>query len=189
MKRTFLAVDIKPTEKLKEDFGLMRYRLRLERINWVSEGSLHITTNFLGDTEEDLLPLMIKNLEESLTLMPAFELLIRSFGVFRNLHDPRVIWLGCDPCPALQQIKNKLDQILSGMGFKPESRDFSPHLTLGRVKNLRQINQLSQLITLYKDSVIQKQWIDHVILYESRLTPAGPEYIPIKNFLLQMDRS
>jgi RNA 2',3'-cyclic 3'-phosphodiesterase len=189
MKRTFLAVDIHPTEKLKEDFGLIRRRLRLEKINWVPEGSLHITTNFLGDTEEDILPLMVKNFEGSLLSMPAFELVIRSFGVFRNLHDPRVIWLGCDPCPTLQQIKNRLDQVLAGLGFKPESRDFSPHLTLGRVKNLRQVNQLSQLITLYKDVVFQKLRIDHLNFYESRLTPVGPEYISIKNFPLQMDRS
>jgi RNA 2',3'-cyclic 3'-phosphodiesterase len=185
MKRTFLAVDIHPTEKLKEDFELIRRRLRLEKINWVPEGRLHITTNFLGDTEEDLLPLMVKNFEESLISMPAFELVIRSFGLFRNLHDPRVIWLGCDPCSVLQQIKNRLDQVLTGLGFKPESRDFSPHLTLGRIKNMRQVNQLAQLIALFKDVVFQKQWIDHVVYYESKLTPAGPEYLPIKNFNLQ----
>lgn len=184
MKRTFLAVDIRPNEKLKKDFELIRYRLRLERINWVSAENLHITTNFLGDTDEELIPVMVKSIEKSLTLLPAFELVIRSFGVFRNLHDPRVIWLGCDPCPVLQQIKSELDLILSDLGFKPEERDFSPHLTLGRVKNLRQVNQLSQLIVQFKEAIIQKSWIDQVIFYESRLTPAGPEYTKIKDFTL-----
>jgi RNA 2',3'-cyclic 3'-phosphodiesterase len=184
MKRTFLAVDIRPNEKMKEDFELIRYRLRLERINWVSAEQLHITTNFLGDTDEDLIPVMVQRIEKSTTFPPAFELVIRSFGVFKNIQDPRVIWLGCDPCPALHQIKTELDLVLSGLGFNVETKGFLPHLTLGRVKNLRQANQLSQLIALYKDVVFQKHWIDQVIFYESILTPAGPEYTRIKDFRL-----
>jgi 2'-5' RNA ligase len=96
-----------------------------------------------------------------------------------------VIWLGCDPCPALQLVKKELDNQLSGLGIKFEFREFLPHLTLGRVKDLRQVNQLTQLITLYKDVVFQKQWIDYVVCYESKLSTKGPEYLPIKKFPLQ----
>ncbi|MFO7370663.1 MAG: hypothetical protein R6X09_10380, partial [Bacteroidales bacterium] len=68
--------------------------------------------------------------------------------------------------------------------FEPENRHFAPHLTLGRVKALRQLNQLGQLITLYKDAVIQKQQTDRIVFYESRLTPQGAVYTPIQTFQL-----
>jgi len=184
MKRTFIAADILPTSKLKKDYDLVRYRLRLERINWVPVNNLHITLNFLGDTEEELLADIVRSIENIVRGKTGFELTLRSFGVFKNLREPRVIWIGCDPCPVLGMIKKELDGCLSGFGFEPENRAFSPHLTLGRVREIRQQNQLSQLITLYKEVEIQKQMVDKITLYESKLTPAGTEYMPIQVFPL-----
>jgi len=185
MRRTFIAIDIVASDKLKEVYELARYRMRLERINWVPVGNLHITINFLGDTEEELLADIAKSIENTINRYNHFELILRSFGIFKNLRDIRVIWLGCDPCPILQQLKKELDINLSGLGFGPEIREFSPHLTLGRVRDIHQSNQLVQLITKYKDVEFQKQCIDRIVLYESKLTPAGPEYIPIQTFSLK----
>jgi 2'-5' RNA ligase len=184
MKRTFIAANILPASKLKEDYELVRYRLRLERINWVPVNNLHITLNFLGDTEEELLADILQSMENIVKGKTGFELTLRSFGVFKNLWEPRVIWIGCDPCPALELIKKELDRSLSGFGFEPENRPFSPHLTLGRVRKIRQQNQLSQLITLFKEVEIQKQMVDKITLYESKLTPEGAEYVPIQVFSL-----
>jgi 2'-5' RNA ligase len=184
VKRTFIAVDIVASEKLKEVYELVRYRMRLERIIWVSVNNLHITLNFLGDTEEVLLPAIAQSMEKAVKEQAAFELTLRSTGVFKDLRDPRVLWIGCDPCPNLQKIKTDLDRSLNGMGFKIESREFSPHLTLGRIKGMRQINQLAQLVSMYKDVAFQKQQIDSIVLYESKLTLSGSEYIPLRKFLL-----
>jgi len=180
MKRTFIAIDIVASDKLKEAFSLIRYRLRLERITWVSEGNLHLTLNFLGDTEEQFLPDIAQRIELVLKEQKCFELTLRSLGIFKDLRDPRVLWVGCDSCRAIQQIKTDLDNCLSDLGFIVESRAFSPHLTIGRIKDIRQINQLSQLITMYKDVEFQKQLITHVVLYESKLSPTGPEYAALQ---------
>jgi|WetSurSiteA1Bulk_404760.scaffolds.fasta_scaffold00196_12 RNA 2',3'-cyclic 3'-phosphodiesterase len=180
MKRIFIAIDIVPSPKLKEDYELVRYRMRLERINWVQVDNLHITLNFLGDTEEEMLPDIMDRLQDIANGKQPFGLTLRSFGVFSSLRDPRVIWIGCDPCPELVQIKKELDYCLSGFGFVPENRAFSPHLTLGRVKAIRQQNQLAQLISLYKEVVFQKQPVDRIVMYESKLTPEGAAYIPLQ---------
>lgn len=179
MKRTFIAIDIEAGPKLIEDFEMVRYRLRLERINWVPIGNLHLTLYFLGDTEEELLsdiPQVIGNIANKIDY---FELTLRSFGVFKNLRDPRVLWFGIDHCDLLYQIKKELDLGLSDFGFIPETRPFSPHLTLGRVKVIRQQNQLVQLITLFKEIVIQNQLVTKLTFYESKLSPDGPIYIPL----------
>jgi 2'-5' RNA ligase len=185
MKRTFIAIDIVPSPRLIEDYDLVRYRLRTERINWVPAGQLHITLNFLGDTDEESLLQIGQTIERTVNTKTNFELTLRSLGVFRSLREPRVIWIGCDKCPGIEHIKKELDHSLTIFGFEPEDRDYSPHLTLGRVKEMRQQNQLSQLITLYKEVAFQKQIVDKITMYESKLTPAGPEYLPLYVFLLK----
>ena len=183
-KRTFIAVDIQPGNRLKEAFELIRYRMRLEKINWVETGNMHITLSFLGDTDESLLPGISGAIRNAAGQFQPFELVLRSFGVFKNLSDPRVLWFGCDASETLAQIKNKLDDLLLPIGFEPENRKYSPHLTLGRVKGIKQVNQLSQLIALYKEAIIQQQQIDRIVFYESRLTQQGAVYVPIQTFLL-----
>ena len=179
VKRTFIAFEIKASAKLKQDYELIRHRLRLERINWIPVENLHITLNFLGDTGEESLPEIIRSVETIAGKHAPLEIMLRSFGVFKSLREPRVIWMGCSIDPDLVQLKKELDNCLSLFGFEPDNREFLPHLTLGRVKQIRQINQLAQLITLFKESEFQRQWIDKLVLFESILKPEGPEYIPI----------
>jgi 2'-5' RNA ligase len=185
MKRTFIAIDIIPADKLKEAYDLIRYRMRLERINWVPADHMHITLNFLGDTEDNLLS-EIKVIAKGIAdKHHAFEISLHSFGVFKSLKEPRVLWLGCEPSSALDQIKEELDESLAVLGFEPENRPFRPHLTVGRVKDIRQQNQLVQLITLFKNTTFQKQLINSIIIYESKLTPTGPNYVMLEKFRLK----
>jgi len=184
-RRLFFAVDILPGKALLEAYDLIRYRLRLEKINWVATDQMHITLAFLGDTEDEVIPDIITGATEVLNLHREFEITLSAAGVFKNLHDPRVFWIGCLATPEFQQIKSDLDRVLAGSGYEPDNRVFSPHLTLGRIKGLRNPNQLAQLITLYKDVYFQQDVIRQVILYESRLTPEGPEYTPVQVFNLK----
>ncbi len=183
MKRVFIAVDIVASDKIKEVYELARYRMRLEKINWVAISNLHITLYFLGETDEELMPAIAQSIESAIIRHTEFKLILRSFGVFKSIHDPHVIWIGCDPCAPLQKMKKELDNNLSRLGFKPEYREFSPHLTLGRIKEIRQVNQLAQLVATYKDVLFQEELIKSIVLYESKLTSAGSEYTPLRNFL------
>jgi 2'-5' RNA ligase len=79
-------------------------------------------------------------------------------------------------------LKYHLDGSLQKFGYEPENRAFAPHLTLGRIKGMRQVNQLSQLITQYKDTEFQTLTIDKFVLFESRLLPDGPDYVVIHSF-------
>jgi 2'-5' RNA ligase len=180
MKRTFIAIDIIPSSTLTEAYELIRYRMRLERINWVPVGNLHITLSFLGDTAEDGIPEITRAMQLAVKDRSAFNLTLHSLGIFKNLNDPRVLWLGCDYDETMVLIKKELDAQLEPLGFKGEKRTFAPHLTLGRIKSLRQQNQLIQLITQFKDTVFQTQKISSIVFYESRLTSSGPDYIPLQ---------
>jgi RNA 2',3'-cyclic 3'-phosphodiesterase len=184
MKRTFIAIDVLPDPGLKEIIEQIHYRLRYEKITWVQPDLLHITLNFLGDTEDKLLPGIISNIDSITKGFGSFELVLKSIGVYKNIRDPRVLWIGCEKSPAIDELKDKSDHHLTVLGFDAEKRGYSPHVTLGRIKSLRQVNQLNQIITQYLDTIFQKQLIDHVVLYESILKPAGAEYIPLRKFHL-----
>jgi 2'-5' RNA ligase len=185
MKRLFLAVDINPDESLLKAYDTVRDTLRMEKINWVRADQMHLTLAFLGDTEETIIPTLISGLEAGLPERRSFGLTLAGLGIFRNIHDPRVIWIGCKAENELQVIKEATDKVLRAMQFEAEDRPFAPHLTLGRIKSIRHVNRLGQLISQYKDTVFQSENIVKIVLYESRLTPQGPEYNPVHEFPLK----
>jgi len=185
MKRTFIAFNINPSETVKETYEILRQRLRTERINWIDPGKLHITVKFLGDTEEDSLPAITDTLSQIIAPYKPFRINLHGLGVFRNIHDPHVIWMGCRIEDPMISLKAEIEESLGNFGFEPEKRGFSPHLTLGRIKMMRQTNQLSELIAIYKDQQFQELLIDELIFYESKLTSAGSVYTPIEVFRLK----
>jgi 2'-5' RNA ligase len=184
MKRLFLAIDINPGTPLLDAFDNLRHTLRMEKINWVRKDQMHLTLAFLGDTEEEIIPGLVSAMEAVVSANHSFTLTLAGLGVFRNIHDPRVIWTGCESEKEFGLIKGETDRVLTTLGFEAEERPFSPHLTLGRIKSIRHLNHLSQLIGVYKDTVFQSENIRKIVLYESRLTTDGPEYTPVQGFPL-----
>ncbi len=155
----------------------------MEKINWVRKDQMHLTLAFLGDTEENIIPGLVSGIENVMNSHHSFKLTLSGLGVFRNIHDPRVIWTGCESEAEFQQIKTETDKVLESLEFEVDDRPFSPHLTLGRIKSMRHQNHLGQLIGVYKDTVFQSENIRQIVLYESRLTTDGPEYTAVHKFL------
>jgi 2'-5' RNA ligase len=156
-----------------------KHKLSKEKIKWVDPAIMHITITFLGDTDEDIIPAISETIKNTALGHPPFELVFRSTGIFKNLRDPRVIWIGTEISPIMQKLKEDLDNELSKFGFEKETREFRPHLTLGRIKWIKDISGLEEALKLYKDSEVQKELISGLIYYESILKPEGPEYLPI----------
>jgi RNA 2',3'-cyclic 3'-phosphodiesterase len=185
VKRTFIAFDILPAERLNREYDFIRKQLREENLAWTTIDNLHITLNFLGDTRESVIPDIIRALHTITDSTAGFDFTLQSFGVFKSLAEPRVIWFGCSLGAELIQLKKQLDLSLMQFGFQPEKREFSPHMTLGRVKFMRSVNMLDQLISQYEGTVFQRQQVHEIILYESTLTPGGSIYTPLHRFPLQ----
>lgn len=181
MKRTFIAIRIRTGEKVKEILNCFKEMLAGENIRWVDPAVMHITFTFLGDTDEKIIPSVIDIIKRTAIKSPPFELVFRGTGIFKNLRDPRVIWIGTETNPVMQSIKTELDNELSRFSFEKETREFRPHLTLGRIKWIKNRSLLEEALKLYEDQVIQKEMISEVIYYESILKPSGPEYHSIIN--------
>jgi len=185
MKRTFIAVDVRAGEQMTRMIEESRKILRDEKIRWVHPQKIHITLKFLGDTAEEDIPAIITELNTALSDFPAFTMRFKGAGVFRNLHDPRVFWIGIEAGDDLSSIRNKLEDTMNGLGFEREEKSFSPHLTLARIKYIRRKDLLKELLEKYKETDLQETQVKKIIYYESILKPGGPEYIVLSEIPLR----
>lgn len=141
----------------------------------VSADNLHVTLNFLGDTDPTLVPRITDVIAESIADRSTVEVRIVGIGAFPNVGRPSVVWAGLRNAEVLVDIKTELDDRLEPFGFRPEKRSFTPHLTLARVRS-RPPNELHSFIMENQETEFGHATVRSVELFESELTPSGPRY-------------
>ena len=179
MKRTFIAVKLKAGQQLYDAITGLKSSLGDERIKWVDTGNMHITLAFLGDTDEDTIESVSGMVRRKCGDFGEFTFNISGTGLFKNINDPRIIWAGIESSEKLVMLYNRIKQGLEEIGMKTEDRKFIPHLTLGRIKWLKNKDVLIRSVKEYSSKIFQEVTIEEVVYYESILHPTGPEYIPI----------
>ncbi|MEF8847606.1 MAG: RNA 2',3'-cyclic phosphodiesterase [Candidatus Thermoplasmatota archaeon] len=180
--RGFIAIDIESSEKLLQ-IGEKIENTRA-RIKPVKPENMHITLKFLGDTEEEKIEDIEKIMKESVEDIDPFELSLEGMGVFPNQNFIKVIWAGSEPKDKSAKIANTIDEKLVSLGFKKEKRDFSPHLTIARVKSGKDKDKILEIINNNKQTFFSKQKVDSIKLKKSDLTPKGPVYSTLKKVKL-----
>lgn len=144
------------------------------RLSCPARERLHLTLKFCGDVDEDHVPAMLKALRN--ISWNAFTLRLGGAGVFPGLPRPRVFWAGVQQgAKQLTALAGKVDQGLRVLGVEPERRSYHPHLTLCRVREARDADWQEALVRAQ-----EAQWpelpIERIVLWQSTLQPAGPEY-------------
>lgn len=178
--RAFIAAPI-PENVLKELASFQRTLDKTQaQVSWVRPRSMHLTLKFLGETGENQLE-PIKGILQGISVRHRpFTLRINALGAFPDIRSPRVIWAGMDSgADNLAALAADIEKDISPLGFPPEERPFSGHITLGRVRGNRNRAQLSALLEKIKDQPHQLQLVfpvESLILYKSTLAPAGPLY-------------
>ena len=105
-------------------------------IKWVPINNLHLTLKFLGDVENTEIPAICDVLADICGEFEPFPLNFAGTGGFPNLDKPRVLYAGVeDPTGSLVKMVAEMETGLADLGFKPEPRDYRPHLTLGRTRS------------------------------------------------------
>jgi len=130
--RLFTAIDL-PVEML-EKLGVFLARLRpLAKLRWTEVQNLHITTKFIGEWPEDRVDVM-KTALRGVAQVGPISISVRGVGSFPDAHSPRVFWAGVESGEALLKLARGTEQALATLGVPVETRSYSPHLTLARVK-------------------------------------------------------
>ena len=142
--RLFVAIDI-PAE-IKGALRCFVDRLRpTAKIGWSPVDNLHVTSKFIGDWPEARLDEMKRTLA-SVPVNGVIEITVKGLGWFPNLRRPRVFWAGVEGGEPLHSLARATEQAVAGLGVPIEERDFSPHLTLARIRETVPLDRLHQTI-------------------------------------------
>ena len=192
MIRTFLAVELSP--ELRAALATLQQEVKrtLEpemkgatRISWVQPGSLHLTIKFIGDMDEQLIDPFRVALEQTLGSHSSVDVPLERLGAFPRPYSPRVLWVGPSEmwergteAGRIAEIHGAIEQTCEGLGFLRETRPFSPHLTLARIRvGERQVGAaLARSGVLDRPLAIGTLVMGSVALMRSELKPTGSVY-------------
>lgn len=177
MVRAFIAIEI--SDKTKGNLRNIIAKLMEVKadVKWVSPLNLHITLKFLGNIKYDEIAKISDIIKESSSDIGPFNLYIEGLGAFPDLKRPRTIFVNIkDEHNNLSILYSKLEDRLSYLGMKKESRKFIPHLTIGRARSQKYTDKLANLIETHKNDFMGKEEVDSLVLMMSELLPEGPKY-------------
>jgi 2'-5' RNA ligase len=179
-KRLFIAVDIDEVTRrqIGSIAGVLRDRVEAHtRASWMRPERMHLTLLFFGNADEALEERIRAAMAEPIP-EPGFDISFRGLGFFPERGSPRVLWLGLrDGGIALGRVHAALDARVAVRDREREARPFAPHLTLARFRDRTSRAQLAEIANI--PALAGPSRIDRVTLYESRLSPAGPAYVPL----------
>jgi RNA 2',3'-cyclic 3'-phosphodiesterase len=181
--RCFIAIGM-PQEIRSAISGIIRKIGPVSGIKWVPESNMHLTLKFLGEVKDSLVHDIGKRLQAVIAQRHSFSAGIRGAGAFPNLKRPNVLWVGFDKSELLEALFHDIDAALAEFGFNTEARPFSPHLTVGRVRDLRGIDPVVRELSTYKDTFFGTIGVDEILLMKSVLKSSGAEYSKVMTFRL-----
>ena len=179
--RAFIAVELpheiqqdiydKATVVLKKTTGSL--------IRWVPPENMHLTLKFLGDISPSNVDMLTRMLRAEADSSHCFDMHVSRLGSFPSLRRPRVIYIGIQAPAGLEALRHGVESASRRLGYESEDRAFSPHLTIGRVRqdvtasDGQKIRQA--LENIHIDSLGTAR-VDSVHLFKSDLKPTGSVY-------------
>jgi 2'-5' RNA ligase len=153
------------------------------KVTWLTSDRLHITIRFIGEVDDARGAAIRAALEPSLDVKP-FELALAGTGAFPKRGPPRVLWAGFEEGKEpLMAAEREVTARLASLGIPQEERPYSPHLTLARVREAAGLRSAG-LFEGLAERRLGTTRIDAITLFQSRLSPKGPTYVPLVRTLL-----
>jgi len=188
--RSFIAIEL--PDELKQGLTQLEAQLKMGKqpwVKWVDPYSIHLTLKFLGSIAADRISEITRAMEEAVQGISPFHLEAKDLGVFPNLRRVQVIWVGISgEVDKLNQLQQRIESNLARLGFAPESRPFTPHLTLARLRDRASLDErqrLGQLIASTRFEAAYAIKVDAINLMRSQLTREGAIYSRISSVKLK----
>ena len=180
MLRAFIAVEI-PAEIQQM---IHRQTSSLHRgidslVRWVAPQNMHLTLKFLGDVSLNSMEFIKQMLRTEAENVPCFDIHLAGLGAYPNLKRPRILYIGIQAPASLDALARGIESASRRLGYEPEERPFSAHLTLGRVRqiiNAADQQQIRRAIESTQVDLLGTARVDSVHLYKSDLNPGGSVY-------------
>jgi 2'-5' RNA ligase len=177
--RAFIAIEL-PAE-IKRSLGELenRFKSRNYRAKWVTAESIHLTLKFLGGISVDSISDVTHVIEKAAAGTPCFRLAVSGLGVFPNLQRVQIVWAGVTgELDELSRLQKRIDAGLESLRFIPESRPFTAHLTIARIRDEASPTERQSIGQLVAKTGFEggEFNVESVSLMKSQLTREGPIY-------------
>jgi len=176
--RTFIAVDL--GQALRDRCVALQEALARTgtEVKWVGQENLHVTLLFLGEVVDKDVPALCQAVSECCALHDAFALTVQSVGCFPNPRRPRTVWAGVTAgTQELCALHDALEPPLLALGcYRREGRQYTPHITLGRVKGDGPTDKVAAALARQAGWRGGDTEVREVQVLSSELTPKGPVY-------------
>jgi 2'-5' RNA ligase len=175
--RAFVAVEVggltrllELGEELKRSHGDLKV---------VDADNIHMTVKFLGNIDEESGEKVLKALRTAVKGLDPFEMVVHGSGVFPTEDDPKIIWVGVEDPEPLVKLHASVEKALKKVGFKPDDRGFTPHVTVARVRSQRNRLRVKEVLEAHFDDEFGVVKVDAIFLKKSFLTNEGPVYTTV----------
>ena len=179
--RAFIAVEIPfgVRETIGKAIAPLQKGAVASAVRWVPTENMHLTLKFLGDVSPANVEMLCQMLHAEADLFRCFELRLSGLGSFPNLRRPRVLYIGIQAPATLEALQRGIDSASRRLGYESEERGFSPHLTIGRLKQSANATEQQAIRRALEETRIDSLGtarVDSVHLYKSDLKPTGSMY-------------
>ena len=174
--RTFIGAPLQVEQPFLEARRDLLAAFREERISWTLPEQYHVTLRFLGDTERDALQTIGHALRNGVSLPKQSRQILRGLDSFGPRKRPRVLWVGFEESDFFHHLKEEVDRALESCGIPGEKQSFRAHLTLGRVRSLKNPDKYYQIVEKMHERFQTSVLVDRLVFFRSILGPRGPEY-------------
>lgn len=183
--RTFVAIKIKAEPLLIKILADLKDQLKDESLNWVDPQNLHLTLKFLGETSAQQVAGIKKLLSDISVKYHPFSVCLEGIGFFKSSGMPRVLFAGINEDGTLAQLADEAGDHLVHFGFEKEKRIYNPHLTLARIKFLKNKKRFFEAVEKYRNIPLQQSTVTEFIFFQSKLNPSGAVYHELVVFPLE----
>ena len=178
--RAFLALDIPAA--VRDALADVQRQLDAPdaNIRWVAPENLHVTLKFLGDVADEQVAEVLAAAEQVAGDAAPIPFDVRGVRLVPPRGRVRMVWAEIDDKAAgIARLHGQIEPALAALGFQPDTRDFKPHITLGRIKSVRDHDALRRSAQPYTDEDFGPALAEDLVTCSSRLTPRGPIYTPL----------
>lgn len=188
--RAFIAAELPSAlqDSIYSATAGLREKLSGGLIRWVPAHNVHLTLKFLGDVSTSSLDLIEQMMTAEAAGFSAFEAQVEGLGCYPNLRRPRVLWVGLKAPAELASLQHAVESAAARLGYEAEERDFSPHLTIGRVRqnvSSADVHQIRTALEGCQVGVLGSTRVDAIHLFKSELRPEGSVYTRLFSAPLQ----
>jgi 2'-5' RNA ligase len=181
MPRLFTGIEIPAA--IGERLSFLRGGLPGAR--WVDRANYHLTLRFVGDVDMDI----AEEIASALTRIrrPGFKLRIDGIGVL-GTRKPHALVARTEPSAELAELRGDHERIIQRIGLPPETRKYTPHVTLARLRGAAS-RDIADYLSVRGAFSAEPFPVDRFVLFSARNSTGGGPYVIEESYpLMETDR-